>query len=152
MHSLFFSSLKPQHRLHHNRFDSVLCASREISLEGITSRAVLWNKRHPKKKKKIKQQTGQLSRWTIKTFSLATRKMLESHCVFSHSLFSLTYFSSPDHNPKRNFNKIEDRSSLINSYWRELNPPRINCTFSSLIKTIFSVKMLLLSENWSPFH
>lgn len=72
--------------------------------------------------------------------------MLESHCVFSHSLLPLIYFSSPDHNPKRNFSEAEDRSSLINSYRREMNLPRINCTFSSLIQTIFSLKMLLLSE------
>lgn len=151
--SVFFSSVKAYHRLHHTGFSPVLCASRETSLEDVTYRIVLWKKRHfLDNSKKIKQQSGQLSRWTSKTFSLAAIKVLESHYVFKHSLIFVIYFSSPDHNTKRNFNETEAGSSLINSYRRELNLSRINCTFSSLIQTSFSLKMLLLSESWSPFH
>lgn len=148
MDSVFFSSVKAHHRLHHTGFNPVLSASRETSLENVTYRIALWKKRHLlDNSKNIKQQSGQLSRRTSKTFSLAAIKVLESHYVFKHSLIFLIYFSSPDHNTKRNFNETEAGSSLINSYRRELNLSRINCTFSSLIQTSFSLKMLLLSES-----
>lgn len=105
MDLLFFTSAEPQHRLYHTRFNPVLCASREISLEDVTSR-VVWKKGHlldnSKKKLKKKSNSRQDSCPDVPINSLATRKMLERLCLQSF-LVSPHLFLQSSSQPKEKF-------------------------------------------------